>query len=258
MREARRTADRAASRIGEALGAQVTGIYLHGSLAIGGFNPARSDIDLLVVVRERPERDRLRELTRSILDVHNGFPEGRDLEFSVVEEAVLHHFVHPTPCVYHYSGVHRQRYASDPDYLCADYEDADLAAQITVAYERGVALYGQPLRDLYPPVPRADYLESVWSDVSNAEAEIVDNSVYLTLNLCRVLMFLEEGAVASKKEGGEWAVKSLPEWSDIVRPVLASYQGEAESPPTVPESRLKAFAHAMMQAIGQQRSGGQP
>jgi streptomycin 3"-adenylyltransferase len=33
------------------LGRDLIGIYVHGSLGLGGFNPQRSDIDLLVVVR---------------------------------------------------------------------------------------------------------------------------------------------------------------------------------------------------------------
>lgn len=245
-------AHHAAASIREALGACVTGIYLHGSLAIGGFNPASSDIDLLVVVRERPESERLYALTRSTLETHARFPAGRDLEFSVVEEGVLRRFRHPAPCVYHYSGAHRERYASDPHYLCADYEDADLAAQVTVAYERGVALYGPPLRDSYPPVPKRAFLESVWSDVRGAEAEIAGNPVYLTLNLCRVLMFLKTGTVASKKEGGEWAASALPEWTDVVRPALEAYAGDVRSGPAVPEARLTAFARSMLQAIAAQ------
>ena len=39
-----------------AFGANLTGVYLHGSLAMGCFNPKKSDIDLLVVVETMPGR----------------------------------------------------------------------------------------------------------------------------------------------------------------------------------------------------------
>jgi streptomycin 3"-adenylyltransferase len=35
------------------VGPNLTGIYLHGSLAYGCFNPTQSDIDLLVFTKER-------------------------------------------------------------------------------------------------------------------------------------------------------------------------------------------------------------
>jgi predicted nucleotidyltransferase len=36
----------------EILGDNLAGFYLHGSLAMGCFNPLRSDIDFLVVIKE--------------------------------------------------------------------------------------------------------------------------------------------------------------------------------------------------------------
>ena len=35
------------------LGQNLLGIYLHGSLALGGFQPSRSDIDVIVVIALR-------------------------------------------------------------------------------------------------------------------------------------------------------------------------------------------------------------
>jgi predicted nucleotidyltransferase len=37
----------------EGFGENLVGIYLHGSLAMESFNPVSSDVDLLVVVRDR-------------------------------------------------------------------------------------------------------------------------------------------------------------------------------------------------------------
>jgi streptomycin 3"-adenylyltransferase len=42
--------DRLVAGFRDILGDNLHGIYLHGSLALGCFNPARSDIDVLVVV----------------------------------------------------------------------------------------------------------------------------------------------------------------------------------------------------------------
>ena len=34
------------------LGDELVGVYLHGSAAMGCFNPAKSDLDLLIVVKK--------------------------------------------------------------------------------------------------------------------------------------------------------------------------------------------------------------
>ena len=43
------------------------GIYLHGSLAMHCFNPLSSDIDFLVVVKEKPSFNEMRELIEVLL-----------------------------------------------------------------------------------------------------------------------------------------------------------------------------------------------
>ena len=43
------------------LGDNLVGIYLHGSLAMGGFTPDKSDIDLIVVVNNPPSHDEKRK-----------------------------------------------------------------------------------------------------------------------------------------------------------------------------------------------------
>jgi hypothetical protein len=51
--------------LGDALGDQLVGLYLSGSLALGGFHPPSSDIDVLVAtagVLDEPVVGRLAEL----------------------------------------------------------------------------------------------------------------------------------------------------------------------------------------------------
>src|SRR5687767_11788157 len=51
------------------LAENLSGVYLHGSLATGCFNPLRSDIDILVVTRAKIPVETKRSLARLILDV---------------------------------------------------------------------------------------------------------------------------------------------------------------------------------------------
>ncbi|MDO7905965.1 DUF4111 domain-containing protein [Paenibacillus sp. JX-17] len=226
----------------------VAGIYLHGSLAMGCFQPAWSDMDLLIVTYTPMTKGRKRQLIDLIL---SRLKEERiHLEFSAVQESSLISVVYPTWCELHYSTAHKHAYLSDPAYLCGGYQDHDLASQIAVAYERGQVLYGLPLREQYPPVPAAAYRSSIMHDIASADHDIVQNPMYYCLNLCRVLCYLLEGRITSKRESGEWGLSYLKgEQREIVRLYLAAYTyGVLDRRVPEPE-RLKRYARFMLAQI---------
>ncbi len=135
--------------------------------------------------------------------------------------------------------------------MCGGYEDADLASQITVAYYRGITLYGQPLAESYPPIESRYYLASILHDIECASEDIVDNPMYITLNLCRVLYFIKEGEISSKREGGEWGVDHLPsKYRNLVQNYLNEYIGSESQ--TVDRSQLSGFADEMLETIKQE------
>lgn len=255
IRSALETAEELADRCRQALGDDVSGIYLHGSLAMGGFNPAASDIDLLVVVQASPSIEKLRELTRLTLELHAQLQAGRNIEYTVAEEKALQAVAYPTPAVYHYSSLHRPRYEADSNDLCAHYEDPDLASQIVVAYERGFTLYGRPLRERMPAVARKVYVRSILHDVADAREAIKQDPMYVTLNLCRVLLFMQEGHVVSKKEGGQWGAAAMPEWQHVVQAALDVYTGKAAGSMSVPKNELIDFAEEMLGRIAKAQRG---
>ena len=62
-------------------------------------------------------------------------------------------------------------------------------------------------------------------DVENAEQSVHDAPVYYVLNLCRMMAYVDEGAVLSKKEGGEWAMEHLPAaHQSLIQAALNAYQ----------------------------------
>src|SRR5450432_2948727 len=87
------------------------GIYLHGSLAMGGFNPQTSDIDFIVVVNEKLETEVKRTIIAFILELAKDAPK-KGLEFSVVLLDTTQHFIYPTPFELHYSQAWHDVYKS--------------------------------------------------------------------------------------------------------------------------------------------------
>lgn len=246
--------DQAVTLFKEELGANLSGIYLHGSLAMGCFHPDRSDIDLLIVVHDKLPAEVSRKLAKKVIAYHDSLPNRRGVELTIVLKKYLKNFVHPTPFEFHFSDFHLDRYRNDEHYLCGGYEDRDLAAQFAVVYQRRFILYGEPIREAFLPVDRQYYLDSILGDIGDAAQQIIDSPVYYTLNLCRVLYFVREEVVSSKKEGGEWGLQHLPaKYHGLLKHCLEEYSGVASDSSYDPELLID-FAEYMAGEIRQHQA----
>ncbi len=205
------------------------GMYLHGSLAMGCFNPDRSDIDLLVIVQKAIALAGKRSLIELLMHMSlNPHP----LEISFVRHSDLTPWQYPTPFDLHYSEEWRGQYCRDLEgggwrrWDDVRHRDPDLAAHITIARTRGICLLGDPAARVLPVVPRRDYLASIRADLEWALGRVAGHPVYGVLNACRVLAYIYEGHVYSKVEGGEWGLRSLPLcFHPAIRAALAVYRG---------------------------------
>ncbi|MCR2044056.1 aminoglycoside adenylyltransferase domain-containing protein [Anaerosalibacter massiliensis] len=208
----------------------LVGVYLHGSMAMGCFNPIQSDIDLLIICKEKQPSETYKRIARKLLKIEESIPSKSGIELSVVLESFLINFVYPTPFEFHYSAFHREKYKRDKNYLCGGFEDEDLAAHFAVTYNRGIRLYGKPIKEIFKPIDRQIFIRSIKSDIDGVYKGIIDNTEYFILNLCRFLLFLKEDIISSKREGGQWAVKVLPfKYIELVNKCLAKYNGEVVS-----------------------------
>ena len=127
--------------------------------------------------------------------------------------------------------------------------DKDLAAHFTITYHRGTKLYGREIRSVFEEVSSEAYMDSIWSDIQEAKEDILANSMYMTLNLCRVLAYKTEKLIVSKLEGGEWAMKhiSVPAYQKMILDALKEYKtGETMEIDHVVASD---FAEYMLQQI---------
>ena len=234
-------------------GANLTGIYLHGSAVMGCFNPEKSDLDLVVVIREDISDETKRKFMDLVVELNKQAPP-KGLELSVVKECVCKPFEYPTSFELHFSNAHLKWYQSNPqDYVeMMKGTDKDLAAHFTITYHRGKVLYGKAISKVFATVPSADYLDSIWSDIENAVEEIAENPMYLTLNLCRVLAYKKDGLIVSKQEGGEWGLKNIskPEFQALITEALREYEGGANKADMVyEETTAQTFAEYMLEEI---------
>ena len=206
-------------------GDELIGIYLHGSMAMGCFNPDKSDIDLIFVIRDHITDTQKMQFMNCIVDANKSAPS-KGIELSIVKQKYCKHFVYPTPFELHFSNAHLQWFMEKPDDYISKMNgvDKDLAAHFKIIKSYGKILYGANIKEIFADVPRADYIDSIWSDMGEAREDILEDPVYIILNLCRVAAFLKNDLVLSKKQGGEWAIDNLPSnYHTLISDAMQSY-----------------------------------
>lgn len=212
----------------EALGGALANVTLHGSLAMGCFNPALSDVDLLVVSTGAPAPEERWAFAKAALAV----AAGCEIETSLVRAGELEPFVHPMPFDVHVPGKIRadleRRVREGPrGFSGAERRrDPDLAAHVVMGIARGVTLAGRPLRELCPGVPVEDLVDALARDHDDIRRDPIGKPTYTVLNSCRLLRFALEGMLSSKEEGGAWALDVVPgEHRSVVEHALDAYRG---------------------------------
>ena len=237
------------NRSKEILQDNLTGIYLHGSAVMGCYNPQKSDLDLIVVANEPMQDDVKRRFMDMVVGVNEAGP-AKGIEMSVVTKNVCKPFVYPTPFELHFSVMHTGWYKDNPEDYIQKMKgtDKDLAAHFTIIGKRGKCLCGLPIEAVFAPVPKADYMDSIWEDIAEAREDILDNTMYITLNLARVLAYKKDGLILSKKEGGEWALNNVPEeYHTLIKAALSDY---ADSRTVTYDNALaKSYAEYMLHEI---------
>lgn len=236
------------------LGDNLTGIYLHGSAVMGCFHWERSDIDLLVVIKNDMSSDIKRNYMDMVVELNKQAP-AKGIEISLVKEFVCNPFVYPTPFELHFSIAHLNWYQSNPD----DYiekmrgTDKDLAAHVTIIYHRGKTIYGKDIYSVFSKPRKEDYFNSIWSDIEDAKNEILENPMYIILNLCRVWAYKKDNLILSKDEGGKWGMNQLPNtrYREMISAALVEYQtGEAMA---LDEAVAIEFAEYILKQINNER-----
>ena len=214
-----------------ALAEKLSGVYLHGSLAMGCFNPLSSDVDILVVVTQPLSDATKYEIGRILLQLSDEFP-GNGIEMSVLTVECLRNFRHPAPYELHFSDGNKADYAQGRILFSNETFDPDLAAHVVITRARGICLFGEAIDGLFPDIPVKYYLDSIVQDSNWSYANIMRGPdsgegwvpAYGVLNFCRVLAFTEHGLITSKLEGGRWALEHLPkEYAPVIQAALQEY-----------------------------------
>ncbi|BCJ94435.1 adenylyltransferase [Anaerocolumna cellulosilytica] len=232
------------------LGDNLVGIYLHGSAVMGCFNYKKSDIDLLIVIKNENSNEDKRDYMNMVVERNREAPK-KGIELSIVKESVCNPFEYPTPFELHFSIAHLNWYQTNPEDYVEKMKgtDKDLAAHIKIIYHRGKTVYGKEIKSVFSEVSREDYMDSIWIDIENAKDEIIKNPMYIILNLCRVLAYKKDNLVLSKQEGGVWGIENIADskYKKLISNALVEYQTGEEM--VLDKSLASIYAEYMLEQI---------
>ena len=196
----------------------LTGVYVHGSIALSCFTESSSDIDLLIVCERRIPRDERLSIAEAVIAIDK---KPRPLEISALFAGDIIPWQYPPPCQFHYSETWTERYKqllsgeiTGHFIIDDDFEDSDIACHIKLTKQCGIRVCGKPIDEVFPDIPEADFWDSISGDIN----EDYDFNAYAPryfasniINIARVLSYKAEKRVLSKYEVVEWAKRNLPE-----------------------------------------------
>jgi hypothetical protein len=215
-----------------ALGRELTGVYVHGSLSTGAFNPRTSDIDVLVTTRTLTDGAAI-ERIREVHWAMHGWGDDRwadRLEAMFVPAKAL-----ATP------GVPRIAVLElHPDEgFKVQALGSDFIIQKCILRQHGITLMGPRIAKIVAPVTsgelreaQAGTLREWWLPQLEYPGQFLKRfyQAYAVLTMCRALCLLATGEVVTKPEAAAWATHGpyLEVWHPLIQSAIA-YPGGVQT-----------------------------
>ncbi|HEY0733881.1 MAG TPA: aminoglycoside adenylyltransferase domain-containing protein [Herpetosiphonaceae bacterium] len=206
-------------QIQQALGEQLVGLYLYGSLVTGDFDHTISDIDLLAVTGDQIDGQTFDRLDRMHVEFVAGHPVWNDrIEIAYLAQPALETFRSQSSTIAIIS-------PGEPFHLKEAGKDWLINWWVVRKY--GVALAGPQPAEVIAPISQAEYLRAVREQVLAWGGYIVETrysrpfQAYAILTLCRALYATTNGEQVSKRQAGLWAAEHFPQWSALIHNALA-------------------------------------
>jgi Aminoglycoside adenylyltransferase, C-terminal domain len=199
--------DRVAEVLESFLAADFVGAYFVGSIALGGFVPGESDIDIVAACEHELPLGARRALAGALSDTAAHCPT-RGLELTLYRRAIASATPVAADFELNVNGGPRMEAVVrvTPDEQPAFWYVLDRA----IARRHGVLIQGAPAANVFADVPRAQMLgamrESMRWHRTHERA-----TLYSVLNAARAWRFAEEDILGSKLDGARWARKR---WRD--------------------------------------------
>ena len=183
----------------DVLGDDLLGVYAGGSLALGAYEPGRSDLDVSAVVAAPLAPEAKRALVAALR--HEALPcPARGLELVVYPLATVQAATSAPGFDLNLNTGERMDFRVDE--APGDIEGFWFAIDRAILRDHGIALHGPPVAELFAPIPREAVLPLLAESVRWHRDSDVPVGSDVVLNTARALHFADTGVWVSKREAG--------------------------------------------------------
>jgi Aminoglycoside adenylyltransferase, C-terminal domain/Nucleotidyltransferase domain len=187
--------------LGSMLSDELVGAYFVGSIALGGYVPGQSDLDIVAVTRHHVDDDTKKALAEKLVETTVDCP-ARGLEFTLYRAEVASSPATDADFEVNVNGgprmvrdVHLSSDGEPPFWYVLDR---------AVAHRHGIAISGPPATEVFSDIPRSRLLE-VMGESMRWHREHEKATLYSVLNASRAWRFAVDDVLGSKLEGASWA-----------------------------------------------------
>ena len=213
--------DDVSSALVGSLGRDLIGVYFVGSVALGGYVAAESDVDIAAVSWTALSDRQKRSVASAIVAVSEMCP-ARGVEFTLYRRDVAGSVRDGAAFEVNANGGPRMPTAVHMD--AATEQGFWYTLDRAIAHRSGVVISGPPPHTVFVDVPRSTLLAAMSQSMA-WHREHEKATLYSVLNACRAWRFAEEDVLGSKLEGAAWARTRWPD-TDVIDAAVALRQGK--------------------------------
>jgi hypothetical protein len=219
------------------LGEGLVGVYFVGSVALGGYVPGESDIDIVAVSNTALTDPQRHSVASAVVETSAACP-ARGVEFTCYRREIAGS--RPVGADFEVNANGGPRMPTTV-HLDATAEPAFwYVLDRAIAHRSGLAINGPPARELFADVPRSTLLDAM--SQSMAWHRVHERAtLYSVLNACRSWRFAGVDVLGSKLEGAVWARAHWPD-TGLIDAAVALRRGEVA---TLDEAGVDALLSAV-------------
>lgn len=207
--------------LAEVIGPKLLGVWFVGSVALGGYVPGESDVDIVAVSREALTKQEKDDVAAAVIGVSASCP-GRGVEFTLYRRDVVAAQPEGADFEVNANGGPQMPTAVhlDPAAEPGFWYVLDRA----IAHRAGAVVIGPAPSKVFVDVPRSRLLQAMQQSMAWHRTH-EKASLYSVLNACRAWRFADEDVLGSKLEGAVWAHLRWPD-SDVIDAAVALRRGQ--------------------------------
>lgn len=196
---------------------KIIGIYLFGSLAYGGFDKGRSDIDIVVITKTLLrgfELDRIKKIHKRLENINPKWSKRVEASYTPIE--MLKENNPPKDPRPYYGEIFYDEATYGNEWLINNY----------LLYNYGITIHGPEFKTLInKPITIKEIQEACIKDFYKEWKPKINNNEwlsnshyqsYIVLNICRILYTINEMELGNKQKSCEWVKNKYAGWKDLI------------------------------------------